>query len=254
MRMTRLLTLAIALASIFTTLGSAPPSKTTLKSPFGSPYDSGVLTLDFAHIDDLLSISRVSELRIVEVTRNSAAEVSSAHLALLLRWVEGGGVVWFREEGTASALFGKVNPGVTVGRREFWKESGAGFGAGELFVKGLLPQLVIGDHAVTEGVSSLYVLPYNWGGTRHLEIKGAAYTPIISFKSVADGLHTSPPDGKLYVLLALVERGDGLVLIDVTRLGSKVWKGPNGNEYDGPTFYRNIKAFHNRSRSERPAI
>ncbi len=296
------------------------PPEMTQKGPFKSPYESGVLTLNFEYIDDLLFLDKVPSIRIIEITYGTYKGVSSAHLALLLRWVNSGGIIWINQEGFNSALFKKVNPGILFKEVIVKKESGATFSqdTGELFVKGLLPQISIANHPITEGVTMLYISPYS------KEFAAAIMTepkikivPIISFKSSEDGLlidssvkktslkidssfkkdsllidssvkkdsllidssgkksnlkidssvkkdrllidstdkedsllidstDTKDEEDKIFILLGLIEKGNGLLIIDTTRLGSKDRAGPGGNEYDWLQFYTNIKSYSHR--------
>ena len=263
------------------------PPKMTQKGPFKSPYESGVLTLNFEYIDDLLFLDKVPSIRIIEITYGTYKGVSSAHLALLLRWVNSGGIIWINQEGFNSALFKKVNPGILFKEVIVKKESGATFSqdTGELFVKGLLPQISIANHPITEGVNMLYISPYSkeFVATIMTEPK-IKIVPIISFKSSEDGLlidssvkkdgllidSTGKKDSllidssdkkgslqidstdkkdeedRIIILLGLIEKGNGLLIIDTTRLGSKDRAGPGGNEYNWLQFYNNIKSYSHR--------
>lgn len=228
--------------------------------PFESPYDNGVLTLEMVHIDDLLYLDEAPALRIVEITNPGKAEVSSAHLTLLERWVESGGALWFHGRGFESSLWPEVNPGIDLYYTELIKESGAKMDGrngdvGELFVRDLLPSINIADHPVTEGIERLYVQPEMW------EVEGvwmsrvftssssARVEPILSFRQSRNGLRLrrdrvpDKPERRSFVLLGLVERGSGLLIVDLTRIGAKDWKGPDGDAYDAPLFYRNIKRY-----------
>ena len=259
----------------------------TQEGPFKSPYKSGILTLGIEYIDDLLFLDKVPSMRIIEITFGSYKAVSSAHLAILLRWVNSGGIIWINQEGFNSTLFKKVNPGILFKEVIVKKESGATFShdTGELFVKGLLPQISIADHSITEGVNMLYISPYSkeFVSTIISEPK-IKIVPIINFKSSEDGLQIdssvkkdslkidspvkkdslkidsprkkdslqieSPGkedrEDKIFILLGLIEKGNGLLIIDTTRLGSKNYAGPGGNKYDWLQFYNNIKSYSHR--------
>lgn len=100
---------------------------------FGGPFNNGVLTLDFSHIDDILKLQKNPEVAIVEITNSSRSTVSSAYLALLLRWIDNGGI---RSKGFESSLFEKVNPGIKTYGAMIEKESGPLLSSsGELFVR-----------------------------------------------------------------------------------------------------------------------
>ena len=262
-----------------------------VKSPevtFKSPYESGVLTLGIEYIDDLLFLDKVPSMRILEITFGSYKVVSSAHLAMLLRWVNSGGIIWIHQDGFNSTLFKKVNPGILFKEVIVKKESGATFSSdtGELFVKGLLPQISIANHSITEGVNMLYISPYSkeFVATIITDPK-IKIVPIINFKSSEEGLlinssgkeekevrkvvevkeevkevkkdkkdkkdevvkeDEEDEEEKIFILLGLIEKGNGLLIIDTIRLGSKGWVGPGGNEYDGLRFYNNIKSYSHR--------
>ena len=274
----------------------------TQEGPFKSPYESGVLTLGIEYIDDLLFLDKVPSMRILEITFGSYKVVSSAHLALLLRWVNSGGIIWIHQDGFNSTLFKKVNPGIFFKEVIVKKESGATFSpdAGELFVKGLLPQISIANHSITEGVNMLNISPYEKDLVATIitvpEIK---IVPIIYFKSSKDGLlinssgkeekevkkveevkkvgevkevkkdrkdkkgevvkeeevvkedevvkvDEEEEEDEIFILLGLIEKENGLLIIDTTRLGSNNRAEPAGNEYDWLQFYNNIKSYSHR--------
>lgn len=264
-------------------LGQEVPVKSQ-EVPFKSPYESGVLTLDIEYIDDLLFLDKVPSMRILEITYGSYKVVSSAHLAMLLRWVNSGGIIWIHQDGFNSTLFKKVNPGIFLKEVIVKKESGATFSPdnGELFVKGLLPQISIANHSITEGVNMLYISPYSkeFVATIITDPK-IKIVPIINFKSSGEGLLIDSSgkeekevrkegevkevkkdkkdevdkedeevkvdeEDKTFILLGLIEKGNGLLIIDTTRLGSKDWAGPGGNKYDWIQFYNNIKSYSHR--------
>ena len=230
---------------------------------FQSPCSDGTLTLSFRHIDDILKLEGDPSLRIVEIKTASAEAVSSAHLALLLRWIEGGGVLWFHGRGFESSLFEKVNPGIKLDRDLVFKESGALFTAqtGELFLRDLLPHIAIAEHRITEGVNMIYVRPSDrivrppgagpLDASFVLETSSPGIVPILYFMPSEIGLHFGrlsrrgpqrQPEQKL-IVFGIVERGDGLIIVDLTGIAERRWDGPDGNVYDGPKFYENIRNF-----------
>lgn len=277
-------------------LGQEVPLKSPPEVPFKSPYESGVLTLGIEYIDDLLFLDKVPSMRILEITFGSYKVVSSAHLALLLRWVNSGGIIWIHQDGFNSTLFKKVNPGIFFKEVIVKKESGATFSpdAGELFVKGLLPQISIANHSITEGVNMLYISPYSKEFVATIvTVPKIKIVPIINFKSSEEGLlinssgkeekevkkveevkkvgevkevkkdrkdkkeevvkedevvkvDVEDVEDEIFILLGLIEKENGLLIIDTTRLGSNNRVEPAGNEYDWLQFYNNIKSYSHR--------
>ncbi len=53
-------------------------------------------------------------------------------------------------------------------------------------------------------------------------------------------------EDEIFILLGLIEKENGLLIIDTTRLGSNNWAEPAGNEYDWLQFYNNIKSYSHR--------
>ena len=86
---------------------------------------------------------------------------------------------------------------------------------------------------------------------------GPGIRPIIFFVSAPDGLHligsgnTPKSVGDTISLLSLVERGQGLIILDATRLGARDWNGPDGDSYDAARFYQNVKLYAGKASSPR---
>jgi len=96
-------------------------------------------------------------------------------------------------------MVGSLIP-VTSDRFHFYKTTGDR-NDGELIVKGALPQHVIHDHPLTEGVERLYLYPrWDFTGTAKLE-------PLVEMTN---------PAGERAVVLGAVPYGKGWIVLDGT--------------------------------------
>jgi hypothetical protein len=117
--------------------------------------DEGIYRIDSKTIDDLLTIPSHADLEVLVLEDNETKSTSDAHMSLLRQWVESGGVLWVAGEGLESSLAQTVAP-YRLQSFDFVRSSSGNRG-GELIVKGLSPRMTIGDHALTTGVSQLYL-------------------------------------------------------------------------------------------------
>ena len=117
--------------------------------------DEGVYRIDSKTIDDLLTIPSHTDLDVLVLEDNETKSISDAHMSLLRQWVETGGVLWVAGDGLESSLAQTVAP-FRLQSFDFVRSSSGNRG-GELIVKGLSPRMTIGDHALTAGVSQLYL-------------------------------------------------------------------------------------------------
>ncbi len=206
---------------------------------------------DFNYVDDVLRLDTL-RVKLVVFKRNSEADISSAHLALFKKWVKSGGVGYFTLEAVQGSLARKLDL-VDPYHTSVWKESGASFdsgqGTGELFVKGVLPGLVIHDHAITKGVSQLYVCgpPIERGGrdeVRFFVPKRYRVVPILSAGPLCEpsGIRLGqecPRRADLVDLIVAIEDGQGLIIFDGTGLMAGL-NAFRGNAYDWPKMYANL--------------
>jgi hypothetical protein len=121
------------------------------------------------------------------------------HLIKLRDWIERGGALWVEGQGVKSGVLGSLIP-VEVLDFDFHKTTGESSG-GELIVKDALPQHVIHDHPLTEGVQRLHLYPQrSFAGTPKLE-------PLVEMTN---------PEGVRAVVLGAVPYGKGWIVLDGT--------------------------------------
>jgi hypothetical protein len=127
----------------------APPSSAL------EQIEPGIFRVNWKTIDDLLTIDSQPDLNILLLEDNNTRDISDAHMSLLRQWVESGGFLWVAGDGLESSLAQAVAPF----RSESFDfvRSSSGHRGGELIVKGLSPRMSIADHALTAGVSRLYL-------------------------------------------------------------------------------------------------
>jgi hypothetical protein len=158
----------------------------------------GVYRLDLEEIDELLILDDSPEVRLMFVSQTEPQNVSDVHIQAMRDWVARGGVLWAEGEGLRSALLRSIVP-VEARDFDFYKTTG-GWG-GELIVKGALPQHVIHDHPLTEGVERLYLYPRrDFTATPKLE-------PLVEMTN---------PEGERAVVIGAVPHGRGYVVLDGT--------------------------------------
>jgi len=138
----------VLFACVLSMLGASPSSALEQVEP-------GVFRVNWKTIDDLLTIGSQPDLNILLLEDNNSRDISDAHMKLLRQWVESGGFLWVAGDGLKSSLAQAVAPF----RSESFDfvRSSSGNRGGELVVKGLSPRMTIADHALTEGVSRLYL-------------------------------------------------------------------------------------------------
>jgi hypothetical protein len=266
--------LAFAITLLFASNAWSQAQPASVSKVPNAPDAKGVIaSFDFSRVDDLLKLKDL-KVRIVMFPAASEADISSAHLEMFKRWVSEGGISCFFSNGLTSSLFNKLDLVSINANSEVLKENGTKFsfekGTGELFVKGLLPNIVIEEHGITQGVNSIYVGPMmddqlGRGMVRIFEPKaGRIFTPILrlgyayylnetgtgsiwinnqaQFKDRTKNWRKSNLSSELATILGVVELGSGLIVIDGTglMLGKN---GLNGNAYDWPKMYQNILGY-----------
>lgn len=209
---------------------------------------TGSSRVSFERIDDLLTLQQRTDLELLVLEDTEPTAVSEAHITRLREWVQGGGVLWAAGEGLDSALVKELVP-VTLNEFPFAKSS-TGDPGGELVVKGVSPRLVIEDHALTTGVTQLYLFPQRRvDGTKDLQ-------PLVRMTDTR---------GTTGVVLGAVPLGRGLVILDGTARAQGFLFGriegfdddhPNAveqngtwNAYDWATLEANARAYARRART-----
>ena len=152
----------VLFVGVMAMLGASPSAAFEEVSP-------GTYRIDKKTIDDLLTISSRPDLNVLLLEDGKMSNVSDAHMNLLRQWVESGGVLWVAGDGLESALAQTVAP-FRVAPFDFVRSS-SGKRGGELIVKGLSPRMTIADHALTTGVSQLYLFARSkFDGTDRAEL------------------------------------------------------------------------------------
>jgi hypothetical protein len=166
--------------------------------------NEGMYRVDLETPDDLLLVDDIPDVNVLVVSDEDSAAISDVHLIALRDWVAKGGVLWVEGEGLHSNAVRALVP-VTSKRFDFYKTTGEKSG-GELIVKGALPQHVIHDHALTEGVERLYLYPReDLTGTANLE-------PLVEMTN---------PEGARGVILGAVPYRQGWIVLDGTARGQR---------------------------------
>ena len=176
--------------------------------------DPGIYRIDWKTIDDLLTIPNHADMDVLVLEDNKTKNISDAHMKLLRQWVESGGVLWVAGDGLDSSLAQTVAPF----RSESFDfvRSSSGNRGGELIVKGLSPRMTISDHALTAGVSQLYLFARSkFDGTQRAE-------PLVQMGDTA---------GNSGWVLVAVPVGRGFMILDGTARKSH-W------------FFRRLKGFN----------
>lgn len=159
----------------------------------------GVYRVNFERVDELLELNATPGIRLLLLDGTKPKVVSDSHIKVLRNWVEAGGVLWVAGDGLDSVLAKNIAP-YRVGRFGYKKASTDKRG-GELVVKGVTPRLVIEDHAITDGVTQLYLFPrFRFDGTQNA-------TPLVRM---------SDTQGSTGLVLAAVPLGKGLLVLDGT--------------------------------------
>jgi len=159
----------------------------------------GIYRLQPRRIDQLLLFDSLPGLRVLIIDESAPEKFSDSHIQALKEWIERGGVLWAEEKGVETRILAQIAP-VVVRNYEYHK-SGTGKKGGELVVRGGSPNLVIGDHPLTEGVQQLYVFPRRtFDGTRDA-------API---------LEMTDQKGKHGLVIAALSIGRGLLVLDGT--------------------------------------
>jgi len=138
----------VLFASLLALFGASPAAALEETAP-------GVYRIDGNAMDDLLTIESREDVKLLVLEDNKTKSISDAHMNVLRRWVESGGVLWVAGDGLDSSLAQTVAP-FRVESFDFVRSSSGNRG-GELIVKGLSPRMTIVDHELTAGVSQLYL-------------------------------------------------------------------------------------------------
>ncbi len=176
--------------------------------------DPGIYRIDWKTIDDLLTIRSHADLNVLVLEDNKTTKsISDAHMKVLRQWVESGGVLWVAGEVLESSLAQTVAP-FRFASFDFVRSSSGNRG-GELIVKGLSPRMTIADHALTAGVSQLYLFARSkFDGTQRAE-------PLVQMGDTAGNSG--------WVLIALPV-GRGFMVLD-------------GTAREGHWLFRRLKGF-----------
>lgn len=206
----------------------------------------GVYRSDWRTIDDLLTIGDQAELNVLVLEDNKTKGVSDAHMTVLRRWVESGGVLWVAGDGLESSLAQAVAPFRT--ENFDFVRSTSGKRGGELIVKGLSPRMTIVDGPFTAEVNQLYLFARSkFDGTARAE-------PMVKM---------GDSEGNSGWVLAAVPIGRGFVILDGTarknhwlfrRLKGFDEEHPNSveqesgwNSYDWGTLQDNVRDWARRA-------
>jgi hypothetical protein len=201
----------VLFACMLVMLGTAP-------STAFEKIDPGIYRVDWKTIDDLLTIRSQADLNILVLEDNNTKNISDAHMKLLRQWVESGGFLWVAGDGLKSSLAQTVAPF----RSEAFDfvRSSSGNRGGELIVKGLSPRMTIADHALTAGVSQLYLFARSrFDGTERAD-------PLVQMGDSA---------GNSGWVLVAVPVGRGFMILDGTaRKGHWLFRRLKGFNEDHP--------------------
>ena len=169
--------------------------------------NEGMYRIDLERPDDLLLMNDIQEVHVLVLSTEDTAAISDVHLVALRDWVAKGGALWVEGKGIGSGVVGSLI-GVEARPFDVYKTTGDRNG-GELIVKGALPQHVIHDHVLTQGVTRLYLYPrYDFTGTPKLE-------PLVEMTN---------PEGDHGVILGAVPYGKGWIVLDGTARGQgRAW-------------------------------
>jgi hypothetical protein len=169
--------------------------------------NQGTYRVDLERPDDLLFVADIPDVHVLVISDGKTASISDVHLASLRDWVARGGAVWVEGEGLESGLVGSL-VSVSRDRFDFYKTTGDR-NDGELVVRDALPQHVIHDHPLTQGVERLYLYPrWDFTGTPKLE-------PLVEMTN---------PEGDRAVVLGAVPYGKGWIVLDGTaRAQRRAW-------------------------------
>ena len=180
--------------------------------------DTGIYRIDWKTIDDLLTIGDRSDLNVLVLEDNKTKSISDAHMKVLREWVESGGVLWVAGDGLESSLAQTVTP-FRSASFDFVRSSSGNRG-GELIVKGLSPRMTIADHALTAGVSQLYLFAQSkFDGTDRA-------VPLVQMGDTA---------GNSGWVLVAVPVGRGFMILDGTaRKGNFLFRRLKGFNADHP--------------------
>jgi hypothetical protein len=180
-------------AALWMMVGWTPPAVAAAQAA------DGVYRLPKDQVDQLLALDKLPGLRVLVIDQNVPTKFSEAHSQSVRTWLERGGVVWVEGKGVESQLVAQVAP-FDVRDYEYQK-SGKGGTGGELVVRGGSPNLVIGDHPLTNGVQQLYVFARrSFDGTRNA-------LPI---------LEMTDSKGHHGLVIAALPIGQGLLVLDGT--------------------------------------
>jgi hypothetical protein len=187
----------------------APPASAAFEE-----IDPGVYRIDSKTIDDLLDIRSHADVNVLILEDNATKDISDAHMKLLREWVDSGGVLWVAGDGLESSLAQTVAP-FRFESFDFVRSSSGNRG-GELIVKGLSPRMTIADHALTAGVSQLYLFAQSkFDGTERA-------TPLVQMGDSA---------GNSGWVLAAIPVGRGFMILD-------------GTARKGHWLFRRLKGFN----------
>ena len=209
--MKRRILISVLFVCVLAMLGASP-------SAAFEKIDPGIYRIDWKSIDDLLTIGSHDDLDVLVLEKNETKSISDAHMKLLRQWVESGGVLWVAGDGLESSLAQTVAP-FRFEPFDFVRSS-SGQRGGELIVKGLSSRMMIADHALTAGVSQLYLFARSkFDGTAQAE-------PLVQMGDSA---------GNSGWVLVAVRIGRGYMVLDGTaRKGHGLFRRLKGFDKEHP--------------------
>ena len=213
--MTKRFLAPVLFAGLLAMLGASPAAAMEEITP-------GIYLINGKAIDELLTVRGDANLNVLVLEDNKTKNVSDAHMKLLREWVESGGILWVAGDGLENRLAHTVAPF----RSESFDfvRSSSGNRGGELIVKGLSPRMTISDHALTAGVSQLYLFARSkFDGTERAE-------PLVQMGDSA---------GNSGWVLVAVPVGRGFMVLDGTaRKGHWIFRKLKGFDEDHPNSLR----------------
>jgi hypothetical protein len=211
----------VLFACALSMLGASPSSAL-------EPIEPGIFRIDWKSIDDLLNIGSQPDLNILLLEDNNTKNISDAHMKLLRQWVESGGFLWVAGDGLKSSLAQTIAP---FRSEPFdFVRSSSGHRGGELIVRGLSPRMTIADHALTTGVSRLYLFAQSrLDGTERAD-------PLVQMGDSA---------GNSGWVLVAVPVGRGFMILDGTaRKGRWLFRRLKGFDADHPNSLKQESAWN----------
>lgn len=162
--------------------------------------DPGVVTLDAARVDDLLSLTGDTSTHLLIVpVKVEGKKITQEHVTETRRWLESGGVIWAEGDGLNSRLVRALAEPKVASYK--FRSPTTGHPGGEMIIRKKSARFSIRDHALTEGVNQLYIIP----SERLNGTKGA-----IALVEMTDAL------GEYGAVISAIPVGQGFIVLDGT--------------------------------------